>query len=52
MNLLDIVNYLQSHYSDANIQPIFRLAYMKGFQDCKNMVIACAAEKAIEVKPE
>lgn len=36
MNLIELANYIDTHYDDAHVPLQFKLAYYVGYRDCKN----------------
>lgn len=48
MNLVDIIDYLDTHYDDSNVQPVFRMAYYQGFLYSKRLIYQMIGEKAKE----
>lgn len=52
MTNIEIINFVDSNFSDVHVPPLYKAAYIQGYKDCRNNIIKAIFAALIEGKFE
>lgn len=52
MTNIDIINFVDTNFSDVHVPPLYKAAYIQGYKDCRNNIIKAVFSALMEAEFE
>lgn len=52
MTNIELINFVDSNFSDVHVPPLYKAAYIQGYKDCRNNIIKAVFSALMEAEFE
>ena len=52
MTNIDIINFVDTNFSDVHVPPLYKAAYIQGYKDCRTNIIKAVFSALVEADTE
>ena len=52
MTNIDIINFVDTNFSDVHVPPLYKAAYIQGYKDCRTNIIRAVFSALVEADIE